>query len=60
VRAAPGGEVNAQRRVPAGYGQPLARGASGQRPGDKQVPALVQPEVGQIGQLSGGHGVQGR
>jgi hypothetical protein len=46
VLAAPGGEVNAQRRVPAGYGQPLAWRQPRERPGDQQVPAIVEPEVG--------------
>ena len=55
VLAAPGGEVDAQCRVPAGNGQPLARGEPRERPGDQQVPALVKPEVGEVGYVRGGH-----
>jgi hypothetical protein len=47
--------VDAQRRVPSGDGQPLARGEPRERPGEQQVPALVEPEVGEISELAGWH-----
>jgi hypothetical protein len=55
VLAAPGGEVDAKCRVPAGDGQPLARSQPGERPGDQQVPALVESQVAEIGEFGGWH-----
>jgi hypothetical protein len=41
VFPAPGGEVDAQRRVAAGDGQPAAGRQGGERAVDEQVPAVV-------------------